>query len=188
MEVLVIALASIMIFGKNLPEVAVKAAAQVVRLRRAVTKMWREAGIEEEIRRVQRDIEQAKPRIPPIGSMLSEADRRRAERARELEELTPRPDLDDSHADGGRDEGWVRGEGEVDDGFRAEPEAEPEPATEPDDPFAARREPDGEVQDGVADEGGADPGLAQEGAADSVTGDGSTGDGAESEPDTKESA
>jgi Sec-independent protein translocase protein TatA len=56
-ELLVIALAALMIFGRRLPEVAMRGAAQVVRLRRSVTKMWREAGLEEELRKVRRDID-----------------------------------------------------------------------------------------------------------------------------------
>lgn len=57
LEILVIAVGALLIFGKRLPEVAMKAAAQVVRVRRAVSEMWREAGIEEELRKVKREIE-----------------------------------------------------------------------------------------------------------------------------------
>ena len=57
LEILLIAVGALLIFGKRLPEVAMKAAAQVVRLRRAVSELWREAGIEEELRKVKREIE-----------------------------------------------------------------------------------------------------------------------------------
>ena len=52
LEVLSIAGAALLVFGKRLPEVAVRGAGQLVRLRRSVMRMWREAGLEEELRRV----------------------------------------------------------------------------------------------------------------------------------------
>ena len=52
MELLVIGSVALLVFGKRLPEVAVRGAAQLVRLRRSVTRMWREAGLEEELRRI----------------------------------------------------------------------------------------------------------------------------------------
>lgn len=76
-ELLVIAAAAIMIFGRRLPEVAVRGAAQLVRLRRTVTQMWRDAGIEDEIRRVRREIDRSVPRLPSADQMVREADRRR---------------------------------------------------------------------------------------------------------------
>jgi len=63
-EILVIGVGALLVFGRRLPDVAMKAAAQVIRMRRAVSKMWREAGIEEELRRVRREIEIEPPREP----------------------------------------------------------------------------------------------------------------------------
>ena len=64
LEVVVIAAFALMVFGKRLPEVAMQAASHVMRLRRAVSKMWREAGLEDELRRVRRDVEDAVPKLP----------------------------------------------------------------------------------------------------------------------------
>ncbi|MEM9379577.1 MAG: hypothetical protein AAGB93_06455 [Planctomycetota bacterium] len=61
-EILVIGGAALMIFGPRLPEVALRATAHVMRARRAVSKMWRDTGLEEELRRVRRDIELSVPR------------------------------------------------------------------------------------------------------------------------------
>ena len=56
-ELLVIALFSVMIFGRNLPRVAAQVVTHVTRARRALQKVWRESGIGDEIRDVQREIE-----------------------------------------------------------------------------------------------------------------------------------
>lgn len=61
-ELLLIAAVAVMIFGSRLPEVAMRAAAHFMRARRVVTRMWREAGLEQELRRVQWEIERKMPR------------------------------------------------------------------------------------------------------------------------------
>lgn len=61
-ELLLVALASVIIFGRRLPQVAARGYAQFQRVRRTLTQMWRETGIEEELRRVQRELEHAVPR------------------------------------------------------------------------------------------------------------------------------
>lgn len=61
-ELVVIVAVALMVFGGRLPEVAMRAAAQVLRARKVVTKMWRDAGLEQELRRVQWDIERKLPR------------------------------------------------------------------------------------------------------------------------------
>ena len=71
-ELLVIAVGALLIFGKRLPEVAMRAAAHFMRLRRAVTKMWREAGIEDELRRVRREIEAEVDSIPTPRTLSDE--------------------------------------------------------------------------------------------------------------------
>jgi len=72
-ELLVIGVGALLIFGRRLPEVAMRAAAQLVRLRRAVTQMWREAGIEEELRRVRREIESEVPSPRDMSHLIGEA-------------------------------------------------------------------------------------------------------------------
>ncbi len=57
LELGVVLVVALMIFGRNLPEVAMRGAAHLMRLRKTVAKMWREAGLEDELRRVRRDIE-----------------------------------------------------------------------------------------------------------------------------------
>lgn len=71
-ELLVIGVGALLIFGRRLPEVAMRAAAQIVRLRRAVSQMWREAGIEEELRRVRREIERDVPPVRDPGRLVRE--------------------------------------------------------------------------------------------------------------------
>jgi len=57
LEVVVIAALSVIIFGRDLPRVAAQAVTHVTRARRALQKVWRESGIGDEIRQVQREIE-----------------------------------------------------------------------------------------------------------------------------------
>ena len=58
-ELFVIALAGIMVFGRNLPMIVVKAAAQFSKARRALNKVWRETGVQDEFRRMQREMREA---------------------------------------------------------------------------------------------------------------------------------
>lgn len=83
-EVLVILAAALMIFGGNLPEVALRLVAQVMRARRAVSKMWRDTGLEDELRRVRRDIENNIPRDADFDLRPGKVNdaRQAAERAR----------------------------------------------------------------------------------------------------------
>jgi len=57
LEVVVIAALSVVIFGRDLPRVAAQVVTHVARARRALQKVWRESGIGDEIRQVQREIE-----------------------------------------------------------------------------------------------------------------------------------
>lgn len=61
-EVVLIGAVALMIFGGRLPEVVMRGAAQLMRARKVVTRMWREAGLEQELRRVQWEIERNMPR------------------------------------------------------------------------------------------------------------------------------
>lgn len=86
LEVLAIATGAVLVFGKRLPEVAVRGAGQLVRLRRSVMRMWREAGLEEELRRVRREIEREAPNLPSAADLAREADWR-AEVQSDIESL-----------------------------------------------------------------------------------------------------
>lgn len=61
-EIALIVIVALMVFGGRLPEVAMRAAAQLVRARKVVQRMWREAGLEQELRKVQWEIERNMPR------------------------------------------------------------------------------------------------------------------------------
>ena len=67
MEIVIIGAGALMIFGKRLPEVAVRLATQVAKLRRSVTQVWRDAGMEEELRKVKRTIEHELPNTAQGG-------------------------------------------------------------------------------------------------------------------------
>lgn len=143
MELVVVAAAALMIFGRRLPEVAVRAAAQVVRLRRTVTQMWREAGIDEEIRRVQRELDRKvqTPRIPSVDQLVRDADRRRA--GQKPFELTP---------EGPRD---PEQEGGVDPDAHRAHEGAPEVAPEECSRMPPAPAPDASASDASAPDGGA---------------------------------
>ncbi len=117
-EILVIALFAVMIFGRNLPRVAAQAVTHVSRARRALQQVWRESGIGEEVREVQREIEASTRK-------LKDADPRRAldRSVRELDaeiRSTKQPELDP----GTPDPDAARAEDSVLDGGSQEPEAE----------------------------------------------------------------
>jgi len=57
MEILVIVALAVMVFGRDLPRVAAKAYSQVQKARRALTSVWRESGVGEEFRRLQRELD-----------------------------------------------------------------------------------------------------------------------------------
>lgn len=63
LEFIVILAVALMIFGKRLPEIAMRTVAQLTRARRALSELWRQAGLEEELRRVQRELDAEKRRI-----------------------------------------------------------------------------------------------------------------------------
>ncbi|MAF64289.1 MAG: hypothetical protein QF724_01090 [Planctomycetota bacterium] len=57
MELALIAGAALLAFGGRLPEVVLRGARQVGRARRTLEKIWREAGIEQEMRDLRREID-----------------------------------------------------------------------------------------------------------------------------------
>jgi Sec-independent protein translocase protein TatA len=59
-EAFVIAVVAVLIFGRRLPHAAGQAAAHVARARRALNELWRDSGLEQEMRSVQREIERAR--------------------------------------------------------------------------------------------------------------------------------
>ncbi len=65
-EMLLIALIAVMVFGRNLPRVAAQAMTQVARARKALQQVWRESGIGEEIRQVQRELEASAQKLREV--------------------------------------------------------------------------------------------------------------------------
>jgi Sec-independent protein translocase protein TatA len=57
MELALIAGAALLVFGGRLPEVVIRGARHVGRARRTLEKIWREAGIEQEMRDLRREID-----------------------------------------------------------------------------------------------------------------------------------
>ncbi|MEM6671612.1 MAG: hypothetical protein AAF726_02140 [Planctomycetota bacterium] len=124
LELLVVAAAALMIFGSRLPEVSLRAVAQVMRARRAVSKMWRETGLEDELRRVRRDVELNIPREADFDIAPKKPAPARAA-----------PALPDPGDEGSADQGGPSGTIERGDGPAEPVSAEPAPD-------ADRREPD----------------------------------------------
>ena len=59
LELAVILIVAIMIFGRDLPKVAGQLFAHLSKAKRAMQTMWRETGIEAEMRKVQREMREA---------------------------------------------------------------------------------------------------------------------------------
>lgn len=85
LELILIAAVALMVFGKRLPEVTMRGMAQVMKLRREVARMWREAGLEDELRKVRRDLEQDLPRHLPSPDELMRQAEHELEEEREIE-------------------------------------------------------------------------------------------------------
>jgi len=92
-ELLIVCIAGLLVFGRRLPEVAGQAGKQLVRVRRSIDAAWRETGMEKELRDVRRDIDAAIPRDLSIADMArlasSEMDKR--VKANEAAALPPKP-------------------------------------------------------------------------------------------------
>jgi Sec-independent protein translocase protein TatA len=63
-ELVIIAIIAILIFGRRLPQVVGQGAAHLGRARRTLESLWRETGIEKEVRDVQREIERIERKVP----------------------------------------------------------------------------------------------------------------------------
>jgi len=86
-ELVIIFAGALMVFGKRLPEVAMRAAVQIGRLKRQVSEMWRQAGLEDELRKMRREIELDLPR--PDLSLPRPADLSRKAKSKIDELLDP---------------------------------------------------------------------------------------------------
>ena len=69
LELLIVCIAGLLVFGRRLPEVASQAGKQLVKVRRSIDAAWRETGMEKELRDVKRDLDTAIPRDLSIADM-----------------------------------------------------------------------------------------------------------------------
>ena len=108
-EVLLIGGVALLVFGKDLPRVLIRGLAHLTRLRRQLNDLWRQAGIEEELRKMRREVEQDMP--SPKALWREELDRTRAAASQIRESIDPRPALEAAARD--VEEAAARGEGPV---------------------------------------------------------------------------
>ena len=73
-ELLLIVLVGIMVFGRNLPRIAVQAWTQLTKMRRSMNKVWRETGVQDEIRRMQRELREAEYEVRDAARRAVEAE------------------------------------------------------------------------------------------------------------------
>jgi Sec-independent protein translocase protein TatA len=79
-EILVIGIVGVLLFGKRLPEVASQAGQQLVKFRRSLQQVKAESGMDQEVRKIQRTIEEAIPRDFSVGEVARLASARVQER------------------------------------------------------------------------------------------------------------
>lgn len=89
-EILVIGIFGVLLFGKRLPEVASQAGAQLVKFRRSLQQVKAESGMDAEVRKIQRTLEEAIPRDLSVGEVARLASARVQERIQ-----SARKELDD---------------------------------------------------------------------------------------------
>lgn len=89
MELMIVAVIAVMVFGRDLPQVAAKAFVHLQRLRRGVQQVWRETGISQEMRNLSRQLEEneRKARAPLENARRIQAElREKVERPRSASE------------------------------------------------------------------------------------------------------
>ncbi len=137
-ELLIILMVAVMIFGRNLPRVAAQVVSNVAKARRALQKVWRESGIGDEIRDVQREIDisarrlrDADPRTAFRGASQEIEAAVQAPVTTNAEEATDDPDY-------GRAEAAAQAEGEAVGGTEGEAQGEADTDPPADEPEAER--------------------------------------------------
>ncbi len=138
-ELVLVALVGIMVFGRNLPRIAVQIWTQLTKVRRSMNKVWRETGVQDEIRRMQREMRDAEYEVRDAARRAMEVEE--AEEADEgavEQELYEGAEHDEHYhdADAGdemstEDEELDEPEGEA--ARRADPEPSPGPDPYPGD-------------------------------------------------------
>jgi Sec-independent protein translocase protein TatA len=79
-ELVVIGVAGVLLFGKRLPEVASQAGQQLAKFRRSLQQVKAESGMDQEVRKIQRTLEEAIPRDLSVGEVARLASARVQER------------------------------------------------------------------------------------------------------------
>jgi Sec-independent protein translocase protein TatA len=79
-EILVIGVAGLLLFGKRLPEVAGQAGQQLIKFRRSLQQVKAESGMDQEVRKIRRTLEEAIPRDLSVGEVARLASARVQER------------------------------------------------------------------------------------------------------------
>jgi len=134
-ELILIALVGIMVFGRNLPRIAVQIWTQLAKVRRSMNKVWRETGVQDEIRRMQREMREAEYEVRDVArrAMEAEEEAEASEEASE-EETFEGAEHDEHYHDGDlptEEEELDEPEGEA--ARRADPEPSPGPDPYPGD-------------------------------------------------------
>ena len=92
MEVVVVLIAAILIFGRRLPQVAAQAGSQLGKLRRTLDTAWKDSGADHEVREMQRSIESIRDAVPrdlsagSVARLAANEFQRRVERNQATEE------------------------------------------------------------------------------------------------------
>jgi len=100
-ELLIVCIAGLLVFGKRLPEVAGQAGKQLVKVRRSLDAAWRDTGMEKELRDVKRDLDTAIPRDLSITDMARIASAEMEKRVKANEASAPAPGSEASKDSGG---------------------------------------------------------------------------------------
>lgn len=97
-ELALIAVVAVMIFGRNLPRVIAELLTHLGKAKRAMREMWRETGIEDEMRQVQNEMRKAQRKLPTStdpAAIARDAAARWIEREAEKNPDRAEPDADE---------------------------------------------------------------------------------------------
>ena len=134
-ELILIALVGTMVFGRNLPRIVVQIWAQISKARRGMNKVWRETGVHEEIRRMQREVREAEYKVRDAvrqAEDVEEAAEAAGEEGGEEPESFEGAEHDEHYQGEGEGDAMADGEGDPDEpegeaARRAEPHPGPDP-------------------------------------------------------------
>ncbi len=157
-ELVLIAGVALLVFGKDLPRVIIRGLAHLTRLRRQLNDLWRQAGIEEELRKMRHEVEKDMPN--PRSAWREELDRARAATAEIRREADPRAAIEgamnpDDPAQEGQEAGLAGQAGDDDPGDFCGDEDPNAPYEDRDGMLDDRRELSEEYEEYAAEESAA---------------------------------